>query len=189
MSKAEGCIVPPWRHKQEWCVPVLALPLGTWLRVPNLFHVRSVQMFWLQFTGCHWGQLGLCFLWWDKEQNFPFASTAQGTAWVLLAYLQDKLLVWVHRRMQSSFTQVPAFLLSQLPLLCLGEVLNQVFLHFGEVAAGLSWVLGKLLVPNKCYLTNLLKVFAFAKSQAVPWHKCAALLTHRAWQPSAAKDC
>lgn len=124
---------------------------------PACCHVRSVQMFWLQFTG--WGQLGLCFLWWHKAQNFPFCQHSSGH-WLSVTYLQDTVLVWVYRRMQSSFTQVPAFPLSQLPLLCLRKVLNQVFLHFGEVAAGLSWVLDKLTpTPFACQISTIWLTF------------------------------
>lgn len=44
-----------------------------------------------------------------------------------------------------------------------------------------------LWVPDRCYLSNVLKVFGFAKSRAVPQHKHMGLLTHGAWQCSAAK--
>lgn len=44
-----------------------------------------------------------------------------------------------------------------------------------------------LWVPDGCYLSNLLKACAFAESQAVPQHKHTGLLTHGAWQCSAAK--
>lgn len=92
----------------------------------------------------------------------------------------------------KAFTLALAFPLSPLPVLWLSEEFDQVFFPFVEVAAGLSLGAGQddvytLWVPNKCYLSNLLKVCAFAKSQAVPWHKRAALLTHGAWQHSAAK--
>lgn len=75
---------------------------------------------------------------------------------MLLPYLQDKVLIRVCKRMQSSFTQAPAFPLSQLSLLWLGEMLDQVFLPFGEVAAGLSWVLGKLtFTPFRCQISAI----------------------------------
>lgn len=86
MSKAEGCIVPPWWHRQEWCVPVLALPLGTWPRVPDLLHIRSVQMFWLQFTGCHWGQLGLSSYGGTRNRIFPLPAQLRalsGCYWLI----------------------------------------------------------------------------------------------------------
>lgn len=109
------------------------------------------------------------------------------------------MFVWVYRRKQNSFTKASAFTLSQLPLLLLGEVLDQFFYYYFlfppplwrgccrfELGAGPADI-HTLWVPDRCYLSNVLKVFGFAKSRAVPQHKHMGLLTHGAWQCSAAK--
>lgn len=107
----------------------------------------------------------------------------------------------MYRRKQNSFTKASAFTLSQLPLLLLGEVLDQFYYYYFlsppppllwrgccrfELGAGPADI-HTLWVPDRCYLSNVLKVFGFAKSRAVPQHKHMGLLTHGAWQCSAAK--
>lgn len=87
-------------------------------------------------------------------------------------YLKDKVLVWVCRRTQNLSQKL---LLSQLPLLSLGAQPNFFALWRGcllqvELGARPADV-HTFLVPDRCYLSNLLKVFAFAKSQVVPQHK------------------
>jgi len=94
----------------------------------------------------------------------------------------------VYRRTQNSFTKALAFTFSQVPLgrdaqpnlFSLWRGCCRFELGARPANAQTLWV------PDRCYLSDLLKVFGFAKSQAVPWHEHMCVLAPRAWQRSAA---
>lgn len=138
--------VAPVRSWRLYCALLMAQagvvcaslgPSSGSLRVPNLLHIRWGIRVAPDVPRCfgHSLQAGTEDSWASvsyggaRHRIFPFASTIQGTGWMLLTYVWDKVLVWVYRRMQRS-SCFPSF---KLPLLCLGEVLNQVFLHLEKL--------------------------------------------------------